>query len=74
MNEPLRTAYSLKEISEKLNQWMIDLWAESSDDPYGGEIPKSLTPEERDQFYRDNGLIYHFLSDHFPTKKETKQP
>jgi hypothetical protein len=73
-SEPLRTAYSLKEISEKLNQWMIDLWTESLDDPRGGEIPKSLTQYERDQFYRDNGLIYHFLADHFPTEKQNKQP
>ena len=73
MSEPLRTAYSLQEISEKLNEWMIDLWAESLDDPCG-QIPKSLTPEERDQFYRDNGLIKDFLADHFPTEKETKQP
>jgi len=73
MSEPLRTAYSLKEIAEKLNQWMIDQWSQSSDDPCG-QIPTSLSQYERDQFYRDNGLIYHFLADHFPTKKETKQP
>ncbi len=62
-SEPPRTAYSLKEISEKLNQWMIDQW---------GDLPKDLDPHRRDQFYRDNGLIYHFLTDHFPTEKQNK--
>lgn len=36
---------------------MIELW---------GDSPKNLAPEQRDQWHRDNGLIYHFICDHFP--------
>ena len=61
MSKPLRTAYSRKELSEALNKWMIDRW---------GESPANLSPCHRDRYYRDNGLIYHFIADHFPTEKE----
>ena len=61
MNRPLRTAYSRKELSEALNEWMVKQW---------GNSPKNLPPCLQDKFYRDNGLIYHFIADHFPTEKK----
>ena len=55
--DPLRVAYSRAELADKLKDWMIELWVDS---------PKNLDPEQRDQWHRDNGLIYHFICDHFP--------
>ena len=52
-----RVSYSRAEIVEKMKQWMIEQW---------GEEPKNLEPDQRDQWHRDNGLIYHFICDHFP--------
>jgi hypothetical protein len=56
---PLRVAYSRAELAVKLKDWMIELW---------GDSPKNLDPEQRDQWHRDNGLIYHFICDHFPAE------
>jgi hypothetical protein len=56
-NGPLRVSYSRAEIADKLEDWMIELW---------GDSPKKLAPEQRDQWHRDNGMIYHFICDHFP--------
>jgi hypothetical protein len=50
-------AYSRAELADKLKDWMIELW---------GDSPKNLEPEQRDQWHRDNGMIYHFICDHFP--------
>ena len=61
MNEPLRTAYSRKELSEALTKWMIEQW---------GNIPQNLPPCLQDKYYRDNSLICHFIADHFPTEKQ----
>jgi len=36
-----------------------------------GDSPKNLDPEQRYQWHRDNGLIYHFICDHFPENSET---
>lgn len=52
-----RATYSRAELADKLKDWMIELW---------GDSPKNLDPEQRDQWHRDNGLIYHFICDHFP--------
>ncbi len=54
---PFRVAYSRAELADKLKDWMIELW---------GDSPKNLEPEQRDQWHRDNGMIYHFICDHFP--------
>lgn len=54
---PLRVAYSRAELADKLKDWMIELW---------GDSPKNLDPEQRNKWHRDNGLIYHFICDHFP--------
>jgi hypothetical protein len=56
-DSPLRVAYSRAELADKLKDWMIELWENS---------PKNLDSEQRDQWHRDNGLIYHFICDHFP--------
>lgn len=56
---PLRVAYSRTQLADKLKDWMIELW---------GDLPKNLDPEQRDQWHRDNGLIYHFICDHFPAE------
>ena len=61
----LRTSYSRQELADK--DWLIELW---------GDSPKNLDPEQRDQWHRDNGMIYHFICDHFPTeldRTETKK-
>lgn len=62
MSEPIKTAYSLDELRVKLSNWMV---AERGK-------PKDMTEEKADNFYRDFGLIYHFLSEHFPQEKEAK--
>ena len=59
----LRVAYSRAELADKLKDWMIELW---------GDSPKNLDPEQRDQWHRDNGLIYHFICDHFPENVTTE--
>ena len=56
---PLRVAYSRAELADKLKDWMIELW---------GDSPKNFEPEQRDQWHRDNGMIYHFICDHFPAE------
>ena len=66
-NTMLRTSYSRQELADKLKDWLIELW---------GDNPKNLDPEQRDQWHRDNGMIYHFICDHFPTeldRTEVKQ-
>lgn len=64
-NQPLRVAYSRAELADKLKDWMIELW---------GDLPKNLDPEQRDQWHRDNGLIYHFICDHFPAENTSAHP
>lgn len=53
---PLLTV-SLAEIEERLKAWMIDEFGHPRD--YIAE------PELKDKWYRDYGLIYHFISDQF---------
>ena len=61
MSQPPRTAYSRKEISDALTEWMVKLW---------GSSPENLPPCLQDRFYRENDLIYYFIADHFPTEKK----
>ena len=61
MSQPLRTAYSRKEISKALAEWMIKRW---------GNIPQNLPPCLQDKYYRENSLICHFIAYHFPTEKK----
>ena len=56
--ELLRRAYSREEITAKLNQWMIAEFGNPR------EIPNDM--RAREWWYRDLGLIYHFICDHFP--------
>lgn len=46
---------SLAEMDVALRKWMVKEFGP----------PSSLNEMQRDQWYRDNGLIYHFLRDHF---------
>jgi hypothetical protein len=57
--EAIRRTLSRAELADLLTTWMIELY---------GAPPKDLSPSERDQFHRDNGLIYHFICDHFPAE------
>jgi len=56
MSEPTKAAYTQEEILAELRAWMI------------AEIgaPMEKEPEARDGWYRDYGLIAHFLMDKFP--------
>lgn len=61
MPEPLRTAYSLPEIADKLKHWMCDQW---------GANPKDLKPHHRAKWHEQEGMIYAFLREHFPTDNQ----
>ena len=54
MNEA-SPSYTQQELIQCLTIWMVNL--------YG--LPKDLSSEQRDQWFRDNGLIAHFIRDHF---------
>jgi hypothetical protein len=51
--EPTKTAYTREELIDLIAAWML---AE-----FGN--PRELEPEQRDQWYRDNGLIAAFIRD-----------
>lgn len=53
-----RSAYSRKDLAVKLREWMEKNSGKPSD--YKDQ------PEQRDRWYRDAGLIYDFICDHFP--------
>ena len=55
---PLRVSYSLAEIEERLKKWMVD--------EFGHPRDYLTEPEQKDKWYRDYGLIYHFMRDQFP--------
>lgn len=61
MNElsqiPIRVAYSREEMMILLEKWMIQEFG----------VPRERMPEGREQWYRDEGLIAHFIRSHFPT-------
>lgn len=51
--------FTLEDMEAKLDEWMVKLW---------GKSPNTLEPEQREQWHRDNGLIRHFIRDHFQPK------
>ena len=55
--EPCVTCYTREALMEKAQQWMVDLW---------GASPKDLSPEQRDQWHRDEGFLALFIRAHFP--------
>jgi hypothetical protein len=55
---PIRVAYSREEIEAKLKEWMI---AE-----FGHPRDYLTEPDAKERWYRDFGLMYHFICDHFP--------
>lgn len=54
--EALRRNFSRAEINEELIRWMIENMGN----------PMDLDHDQRDQWYRDNGMICAFLRDTFP--------
>jgi hypothetical protein len=60
---PLRVSYSLAEIEERLKKWMVD--------EFGHPRDYLTEPEQKDKWYRDYGLIYHFMRDQFPANVKT---
>jgi len=54
-NEPIRFTYSYEEINQRLTDWMVEI--------YGN--PRELNEDQRNQWHRDNGMIHHFIRDHF---------
>ncbi len=56
-DEPLRCSYSREELMQKLTDWMVKI--------YGSPTSYADDPDQRDAWYRDNGLIAHFIRDHF---------
>jgi len=59
----MKLTLSFKEFEDRLRQWMI---RESGP-------PNIYTSEGKDRWYRDYGLIYHFISDQFPETTISKQ-
>lgn len=57
--EPARCSYSLEEMKELLSKWMVQEFGNPRDDI------KDL--DQKDKWYRDYGLIFHFLRDHYPS-------
>ena len=64
---PLRVRYSLAEMEMLLKAWMVN--------EFGHPRDYITDPDQKDKWYRDYGLIYHFIRDHFPAEnKEAHQP
>lgn len=57
--EPARCSYSLEEMKDFLSKWMIQ--------EFGHPRDYIQDPEQKDKWYRDYGLIFHFLRDHYPS-------
>ena len=63
---PLLVSYSLAEIEERLKKWMVD--------EFGHPRDYLTEPEQKDKWYRDYGLIYHFMRDQFPANASAELP
>lgn len=59
----MKLTLSFREFEDRLRQWMI---RESG-------LPSYYGGAEKDRWYRDYGLIYHFISDQFPETTISKQ-
>ncbi len=62
---PIRATYSRKEIALKMRAWMSVEFGEPGD--YINE------PDQREKWYRDYGMLYHFICDHFPAENVKDQ-
>ncbi len=60
MNAP-----SKDEIVQKMKDWMVLHFGSPSD--YANE------PDQRDKWYRDYGLLYHFICDNFQDEESEPQ-
>jgi hypothetical protein len=56
--DSLRASYSRAEMEFKLMEWMAT--------EFGRPRDYNTEPEARQQWYRDFGMIYHFICDVFP--------
>ena len=64
---PSRAAYSREEMEAKLREWMVK--------EFGHPRDHISDPDQRNAWYRDNGLLYSFICDHFPSENsELSQP
>jgi hypothetical protein len=55
---PLRVTFSREEIVLKMRAWMSVEFGEPGD--------YINAPDQREKWYRDYGMLYHFICDHFP--------
>ena len=62
---PLRVTFSREEIALKMRAWMSAEFGEPGD--YIDE------PAQREKWYRDYGMLYHFICDHFPEENASDQ-
>lgn len=56
------SAYSRQEIERKLKDWMVE--------QFGHPLDYVKEPDMKEQWYRDFGMMYHFICDHFPVESE----
>lgn len=61
IHDPIRREFSRAEIIEKMNEWMFEKMGN----------PMNLDHDQRNQWYRDNGIICAFLRDTFPVDKQS---
>lgn len=61
---PLRVSYSRAEIEVKLKEWMV---AE-----FGHPRDYLTEPAAKERWYRDYGMMYHFLCDALPKPRDAK--
>ena len=57
---PLRVRYALAEMEMLLKAWMVN--------EFGHPRDYITDPDQKDKWYRDYGLLYHFIRDHFPAE------
>ena len=62
---PLRVAYSREEMEAKLREWMVK--------EFGHPRDYITDSDQRNAWYRDNGLLYHFICDHFPSENKEQE-
>jgi hypothetical protein len=64
LNGPTRVSYSRAEMDAKLKAWMIEQFGHPKE--YRSE------PDLKEQWYRDYGMMYHFICDNYPVAGESE--
>jgi hypothetical protein len=64
MSREIYVKYSRTEMDEKLKAWMVEQFGHPKE--YRSE------PDLKEQWYRDYGMIYHFICDHFPVEQKAE--